>query len=362
MNPSTPRYKFIDALRGVASVGVLLAHLVNNEVSGDTLKRIVPLWAREFAFNGQFGVQVFFVLSGFVIALSLTQIPLSAPRALNFALRRQLRLDPPYFAALLMLMALHAAFGRDFPDLKTLSLNLLYLHNLAGVPQILGVAWTLCLEIQFYAALVAILALDRKFGRSKTNLERGQAPFSMLAVHLVWISALVSAFLMQIGTPPQLYALGQYSWFYFAAGVLAFWSWREQAPQWTLGLVIAAMSAGALWSLTRPASFVSASFEGIETGVVTTLILFVAARRGALAKAFLGRAGEWTGRISYSLYLTHAFSIEALMFSTRAAWGETIGAQIGLILALPVAFLVAQLFHLAIERPSVKWAARLKTA
>ncbi len=351
---SQPRYVFVDALRGIASVAVLLAHIVNNEISKDTLNRQLPLAIKEFCFNGNFGVQVFFVLSGFVIALSLSHRPLTWPRAVNFALRRQIRLDPPYFVALVALMLLHAAFGRGFPDLRTLALNLIYAHNLAGAPQILGVAWTLCLEIQFYAAFLAILALDRWLGKAKA------APISPLAVHLMWISGLVSAWLVQIGTPPQLYALGHYSWFYFAAGALCFWCWRGWAPLWTLSILICGLTASALWSFTREASFVSASFEGIETGVVTTLILFVAASRGKLETLSLGRIGQFLGRISYSLYLTHAFAVESLMWTTRALWGETRGAWSGFFLAIPLAIGVAYGFYRAVERPSVRLAMRFK--
>ena len=353
-NPQ-PRYLFVDALRGIASVGVLLTHIVNNEISKSTLERILPVWVKEFCYNGQFGVQVFFVLSGFVIALSLSSKPLTAPRAWNFALRRQLRLDPPYFVALFALMFLHVALGREWPDLKTLALNLTYSHNLVAAPQILGVAWTLCLELQFYAALVAILALDRGF-KAREN-----APFSMLAVHLVWVTALISVSLMRFGTPFQQYAFGPYSWFYFAAGVLSFWCWRGWAPLWTFGTLLLAMTGAALWSFAHKANFVSASFEGIETAIVTALILFVAAGRGALEKWSLGRAAQFAGRVSYSLYLMHAFAVESLMWTTRALWGETVGAWSGFLLALPFSFVVAQIFYVLIEKPSVKWAARFKT-
>lgn len=349
-----PRYLFVDALRGVASVGVLLAHIVNNEISKATLEEILPRPLQVICYNGQFGVQIFFVLSGFVIALSLSQKPLTWPRALSFGVRRQLRLDPPYFVALFLLLGLHVAFGRGLPDFKILTLNLVYAHNLVHAPQILGVAWTLCLEIQFYAAFVAILALDRKFGRCT------DAPFSGLAVHLVWITALISCFAVQIATPFQQYAFGPFSWFYFAAGVLCFWSWRGFAPPWTLGVVILAMAAGAGWSFTRTSSFVSASLQGLGIGLIIALALSVVAERGKLATWSMGRAAQFAGRISYSLYLTHAFTVEALMWTTRALVGEKNGALWGAVLAIPLAFLVAQGFYVAVERPSAKWAARFK--
>ncbi|HEX8463543.1 MAG TPA: acyltransferase [Abditibacterium sp.] len=358
MKESSPRLALVDALRGVASLGVLLAHLVTNEVSKDTLSRVLPTFLREFCFQGNFGVQVFFVLSGFVIALSLSQKPLTWPQAANFILRRQIRLDLPYFVAMAGLVWLHAAFGRGWPDFKTVALNLVYVHNLVGAPQLLGVAWTLCLEIQFYAAFLVVLALGRWLGKSC------ESPVSILSVHLVWISALVSCFLVQIGTPPQLYALGSHSWFYFAAGALCFWAWRGQAPLWMLGIVVFGMNLSALWAFfAREASFVSASFEGIETAVVTTLLLFIGAQRGWIETLSLGKIGQGLGRISYSLYLTHAFSIEGVMWLTRAIWGATSrGALIGFVLALPLSILAAWTFYLAVEAPSLRLAARFKRA
>lgn len=354
MKSSSPRYLFVDALRGIAGLGVLLAHVVTNDQAKVALKTLVPRWIRELCFNGQFGVEVFFVLSGFVIALSLSQKPLTGPRALNFALRRQIRLDPPYFAALFATLGLHLAFGQGFPGVKVLGLNLLYWHNIADVPQILAVAWTLCLEIQFYLAFVTLLWLDTLFKKPK------EAPFSRFAVHLLWISALFSCFLNQTSSPWALYALAPGSWFYFAAGVLALWCWRGDAPGWTLGIVCAGLMSSALWSFTREASYVSASFEGIETGLITALLLFVFGTRGWLETASLGRAIQFLGRVSYSLYLTHGFSLESLMWATRALMGAKNGTSTGLILSVPFAILVAQGFYLAIEKPSVRWAARFK--
>lgn len=356
MKESTPRYAFVDALRGVAALGVLLAHLVTNEISGETLKNILPTAVKEFCFQGHFGVEVFFVLSGFVIALSLSQKPLTWAGGLNFALRRQVRLDPPYFVAVAIMMALHGWFGRGYPNPLTTFLNLIYAHNLAGVPQILGVAWTLCLEIQFYAAFLTILALDWWLGKPK------DAPFSGFAVTIVCLTALVSCVLVQRGTPPQLYALGQYSWFYFAAGVLCFWCWRGWAPMWTFGLVVLGMNLSALWAFfARDASFVSASFQGIETGLVTAMLLFALAGKGKLETVTLGRVGQNLGRISYSLYLTHAMTVEGVAWLARAVWGATpVGALLGLALAFPLALVVAHIFYLAVESPSMRWATRFK--
>src|SRR5688500_14125008 len=91
------RFVFIDALRGLACLWVLTHHLFFNEIFGKVLRPAVHNAVEILAFCGSFGVQIFFVLSGFVIAHSLRDTTLN-PRSVGlFILRRQLRLDPPYW-------------------------------------------------------------------------------------------------------------------------------------------------------------------------------------------------------------------------------------------------------------------------
>jgi peptidoglycan/LPS O-acetylase OafA/YrhL len=97
--PPSPRFTFIDALRGVAAISVVLYHVY--------LQDLLPAARAPFAepfhtvlANGYIGVYIFFVLSGFVIAHSVRDATITAGFIGRFALRRSLRLDPPYWAAI----------------------------------------------------------------------------------------------------------------------------------------------------------------------------------------------------------------------------------------------------------------------
>jgi peptidoglycan/LPS O-acetylase OafA/YrhL len=358
MKDSKPRYATIDALRGLAALGVFLSHLMTNEMFGEAIRETIPGFILRLCHHGNFGVQVFFVISGFVIALSLSQRPLTRSGAFNFMLRRELRLNPPYAVALLGAAALKASFGQPFPDLGTIAINLFYLQGILGVPEILGVAWTLCIEVQFYLAFLLLLALDRWLGKP------GEAPISQVGVTLMWVTAVISCLLVQIGTPWQIATYAPYTWFYFAIGALCFWCWRGWAPVWTLGVVMLGLTCSALWGILTPGdSYVSASFEGIETGLITALSIFYLAGRGKLETLSLGKIGQFLGRISYSLYLTHAISANSGFWLAQKIWGLTnTGALMGIALGLVWAFILAEIFHRAIERPSMIVASKFKMA
>ncbi len=76
-----------------------------------------PEWLRAISRYGTYGVQVFFVLSGFVIAHSLRDNPLTRASIGNFMLRRQIRLDPPYWTMLAIALTV-SVLVRLFPALK----------------------------------------------------------------------------------------------------------------------------------------------------------------------------------------------------------------------------------------------------
>jgi peptidoglycan/LPS O-acetylase OafA/YrhL len=86
-------------LRGIAASGVLLYHLsVVSMMMLEAYRATSPFWLRHLFGLGSQGVTLFFVLSGFVIAHSLRHDSLSLQSLARFILRRQVRLDPPYWA------------------------------------------------------------------------------------------------------------------------------------------------------------------------------------------------------------------------------------------------------------------------
>lgn len=156
------RNDFIHMLRGLAALGVACFHVYGHSLdpsAGIKIVRIVSEW-------GWLGVPVFFVISGFVIPNSLRGDFVTPRFAANYALRRSLRLDPPYWFAILVAVTLQA--GIDYllhrpvvvPSPRMLAAHAFYLQNILNLGNLTVGLWTLCLEVQFYIFFLALLAFS----------------------------------------------------------------------------------------------------------------------------------------------------------------------------------------------------------
>jgi len=151
-NPSrAKRLEYVDCLRGLAATAVLYQHVVEES-------NLTPLKATLDLSPGLFGVVLFFLLSGYVIPFSVNE----RFRPTTFIVRRAFRILPAYYA-LIACVGLFPVLGFHVPELHSESLsargwiaNLLLVQDFVGQPPIIGVAWTLILEIIWYAFFVAV--------------------------------------------------------------------------------------------------------------------------------------------------------------------------------------------------------------
>ncbi len=159
----------MDGLRFVAISMVILYHL-NGYLMVKTAfyergSASQPDWLCRSALVGLHGVELFFVISGFILALPFAAHHLSGAPAVSlrkYYLRRLTRLEPPYFVTIFLLLAL-GVWIHPVPAsaiVPHLAASLMYLHNLiyGGQSTVLGVAWSLEIEVQFYL-LVPLLTL-----------------------------------------------------------------------------------------------------------------------------------------------------------------------------------------------------------
>jgi peptidoglycan/LPS O-acetylase OafA/YrhL len=290
------RFATIDGLRGIAAMAVVVFHL--NEAArityGDWLPPLIDWIFR----RGFLGVDIFFVLSGFVIAYSVRNADLSGRFIGWFALRRALRLDPPYWAAVALeigvqWLALRLALSASsLPSLPQVLAHLFYLQNLLGLGDIVDVFWTLCFEIQFYLALISLLVLRRKLAGWL-----GHRPTQ-------WLSAITLASLFAASICLR-YGVGGVSghpgvalirWYQFFMGACVWWvvsgkvRWHVLVATWT------ALLAVVIVERAEPLQLLPIGVSGL---------MWWSYRRDGMATILSNRVAQFLGAISYSLYLFH---------------------------------------------------------
>jgi exopolysaccharide production protein ExoZ len=155
------RFDELQALRAIAAGMVVLEHALltyNAKVSA------VNYTGSSLFELGDFGVRLFFCISGFIIFISAAKLMPGVFSAANFAVRRLIRIVPLYWCATLI-YALKLSFQGAPPTFEELLYSLLFIPYLAEnglMRPILGAGWTLNFEMFFYAVLALSILLDRR--------------------------------------------------------------------------------------------------------------------------------------------------------------------------------------------------------
>jgi peptidoglycan/LPS O-acetylase OafA/YrhL len=364
------RLRSIDALRGIAAMGVVLYHSVEQSakvVPNNILRYPVELIQVVSSF-GYIGVFLFFVISGFCIHLQWARNQASGSKATiqfgSFWKRRIRRLYPPYIIALAVYLLLTAwTVGIDVSHffIYDVGMHLLMLHNLD--PQtcysINGVFWTLAIEEQLYLAYFLLLFLRRRWGWTTTLVACLVARLAwMIFSHMVWRKT-------GFGIPvPEAAASHWFTWALGAIGVEAMFG-LIRLPDWLKNLWLASILVVAasaishfLPSIPKDTAFHNISWFLIHPmwglGFFMLVNRAVIAERGWIKNLTLPSVvgGFATlGVFSYSIYLTHELVI---MQSWRFVepWLPPLANTF--ILVVPATILFAWLFFWFCERPYMR--------
>ncbi len=152
------RFTTIEALRGLAATAVVLCHAARHLDKSLTTPRLADIYK-----PGVAGVDLFFVISGFII-LQTHRSDIGQPKRLtHYAGRRFTRVWPLYWVALALTMLMDFAGSHGLPAARELFVSVLLLP--ARHAPILGIAWTLQFEVFFYGVF-ALLIVNRTAGRA----------------------------------------------------------------------------------------------------------------------------------------------------------------------------------------------------
>ncbi len=346
----------IDGLRFVAISAVLLIHVfaeVVNRSSTGAFERVGhDLLVREAYLLGR-GVQLFFVISGYILAQPFMRQFREGGRRVSisgFYLRRLTRLEPPYILSLLLYVLPLVLLHRLTPHQSALSFlsSLFYVHNFVGsrLPMLNLVTWSLEVEVEFYL-LVPLLA----------QLFRIRDDFARRS----FIVALMLTFAVLPCDRANLagFFLPSYLCYFLLGFLLADLHVEEQKANTHFGWDAAGLL---LW----PAAFLLPEFHFTPVVLCATLMAcFYAAFKGRLTRQLI--CVRWVallGGMCYSIYLLHMLVISALFPLTRRAmhFGNLyLDYASQLVLLVPAIIGVSMLYYVAVERPCMDhhWPTRL---
>ena len=367
------RFPLFDSLRAIASGTVLLFHV------GFVLEGFQhPTFGRYFA-QLNVGVAIFFVISGFLLYRPFAQARFSgvhSPAIGPYAIRRAFRILPAFWVALT-----GAAIWLDDPDVFDRPLiyyGLLQNYDVDTLSRALGHAWTLSVEITFYAFLPLLALGLRRIRTSSLRgflLSEGGVLALMFATALVWRLTQTQTrngfiwFTPEVASLPAFldhFALGM--GLAVASVVLAGRARRDlPAP---IRLVeerpwIPWVGAAGLYLVMSNVGQGFADADGETTrhelrGAIAVLLLapaiFGHERRGGVRRVMSARPLLWLGVISYSLYLWHpvvARKIGATQLDENYGWVPSAFVMVVACVA------VAAVSYYLVERPAVLLSKRL---
>ncbi len=320
----------LDSLRAIAALSVCLFHFTN----GALPKVVMPATQQLFA-HGVLGVDIFFVLSGFIIPYSLLGKNYQVHDLFAYLRKRIIRITPPAYAAMLLVVGQwfiidkliqHGSTYTQGLSWGRLVSNALFIIPFTSYYWIIGIFWTLAIEFQFYLFIGLFFSL---------MFERR---------HIGWF---IGAYLLADGLPYLVPALAANSFCQYSA-------------------VFALGSATLLWQQQRLSLPLYAGcllfFGGLvywQLGVYVAGVSLLTAFSINLLKVNLSGL-SFLGKISYSFYLLHVLIGTTCEYVLVKLLPPTTDARKLLITAaaLVASLAGASLFYRFVERPFMRLASR----
>ena len=313
---------------------------------------------------GNAGVAVFFVLSGFLLyrPYAAAHLDGTPARPLRVHLRhRLLRIFPAYWLVVMVSLLLVDRAGEQSNSLfSVLTLTDIYQPRYYLAATVLGVAWTLTVELAFYLFLPLFAAAVRRVRGSRQRRLRAElVALGALALFGVAYRLAVLSDLLTLGPNDTSWLPNFFDWFALgmAAGVAV--AWRDgggQLPGWLRGLadrwlvcwlcagwgyvVLSVLGAVATYPFQR-GEVAAVSFVRYQLGGVIAVLFLLPALLGTPGRSRIDGwlrtpLMVWLGTVSYGIYLWHLVWMEWLVGVTgiRAFWPLL---ALTLLLTLPAA-------------------------
>ena len=325
----TARVSELDALRGVAALGVLLYHYT---IHYDTLHGMVVPFDLPFEI-GRYGVHLFFMISGFVIFMTLER----TKHALDFAVSRFSRLFPVYWSAMLITLVFVQVGGLPGQEVSTHDalINLTMLSDFLNAQEVDGSYWTLQIELFFYMQMFVWYLVG---GLDHIKFIIGGW---LLLAAIYGIEARLG---VQLSYTLRELLIVRYLPF-FAAGTLLYRAYDSRDRVWQTLLMLGAcvISAWLVWSWR----------EAIAISAFCAIFLLVISGK---ARFLSHQPFLFLGTVSYTLYLLHQ-NIGFIVIAQLESKGVSSGLSI--LAAIVFVLLLASVLTMAVEKPTMRGIRRI---
>ena len=359
--PVAPHFGYLDSLRGLAILGVILVHSAILTGQTGTIFHL--------AFTGQRGVQLFYMVSAFTLFLSLDSKKSERHPIRNFFIRRFFRIAPLFYLAMAANFVLSHYTPHKGYFLNTgwfgIALGLIFLHGWRPdtiVTVVIG-GWSIAVETSFY------LLLPMLHKHVKTIKQ---------AIFLFLVSAAALGSISRVlALRSNTIAVEQYFsflWFpvefpVFVLGIFAYLSWKSLingqevcAQTWRNASLLLLFTAGMIYFACLPFTDQKLYFSSF---LFLPLILALAIHPWPF---LVNRFTRYIGKISYSLYLLHFFVLAVVdwLFSRlghaildRFITNRPLGCVIGSLLVFGISVPLCVLSWRFIEQPGIRLGRRL---
>ncbi len=332
------RVNEIDLLRFIAAMMVVFFHYAFRGYAADEKSALsYPLLAPTFKY-GYLGVQLFFMISGFVILMTAAKGSLR-----NFVISRIVRLFPAFWVCctITFLVILFAGAPRYVATFGQYLVNMTMLSGFVKVPSIDGAYWSLFVELRFYL-LISIMLIVGRIQQAQTFI-------------IIWLIATIVLLVYPIGILNSM-LITDFAVF-FIAGTTFFLIWAKGISITRIIIIFVSWCIAVFQSIEGLRYFESHYKTSMNPFVVAaiitsffTIMTFVSISR----TGFFGRK-RWLfiGAITYPLYLLHQ-NIGFIIFNNAYVylnihllfWSTIIGA---ILSAYLVNFLIERRFSIPLK-------------
>lgn len=318
----------VDTLRGMAALAVVAFHYTTRFTELYGAQNAPASYAVPW---GHHGVNLFFIISGLVIFMTLER----TKRPLDFVVSRFSRLFPAYWAAVALTFTVVSVFGLPGKEVSTAqaAANLAMVHGLARVPHVDGVYWTLEVEMLFYAGTLALFMAGR-LRRIHFVL------WALLSLRIAYQLLSSLAGIELSWTLSRLLILPYLPW--FALG-MCIYQYTRAAARPPTGVTMVTVSLITVALLVKEGAGIAAL-----AAILAALVWLAATGR---ARWLENPVLSFFGTISYPLYLLHENIGWVVQRAVLARGGSM---DLSILVAFVVAVALATLLTFAVERPAMK--------